>query len=671
MYESFYGLTCEPFSVAADPRFIYLSPNHRQARAHFRHGLRRGAGFLLLSGEIGAGKTTVCRLFLQELPEAVDVAFVVNPRLDARALLTRVCEDLRIDLPSGTVDLIDLIHGHLLLAHAAGRRTLIVVDEAQALSFDVLEQLRLLTNLDATGSKLQVFLIGQPELRTQLRDPALEAVSQRVVARYHLAALDEDQTAHYVAHRMQVAGLTGPLPFDDQALKAVHRLTGGVPRRINVLCDQALLAGEATRSWTITQAMLEQVAAAAFDDAAPTAPRDAAAQLSAAPAGSAARLPVTFVQNRTRWPRYFAAAAAGLVIGALLSRDRLSNAITRVAASPLPDALAMRPSSAPGEAADDSGPPSNSTAASAILREASTPAAPPAQAVPTTQTLTAMQAPATQAVPTAQASILTPTASAVPSAPTPLARAIAPILAASVPAATTRTTTSASVDAVFAAGSSDEAPAWRSLAHLWGVKLGPGPACISAALVGLRCFKTTGGPATIRPLGRPGILKLESNDGRVAYVLLVGLTDSTATFRSETGQLSLPLASLAGRWHGEFDTLWRAPPDYRPGETALESGPLALWMNERLALVSGAPAAAKLAGAAAGASAGAAPGTASAAARNGASAAASHDEPLSARVAAFQLAHGLQPDGLPGPLTLMQLNRDSGIEEPAIALAPP
>ena len=240
MYDSFFGLKCEPFSVAADPHFIYMSPVHRQALTHLKYGLRRGAGFILLSGEIGAGKTTVCRLFLRQLPPTDDVAFVVNPRLDARALLTRVCEDLRIDLPVGTVDLIDVIHGHLLLASAHGRRTLIVVDEAQALSPDAMEQLRLLTNLDCSGGKLQVFLIGQPELRTMLQQPSLEALAQRIVARFHLPTLPEQETARYIAHRLNVAGLVGPVPFDDHTLQIVHRLSDRGPRRINVLCDRAL-----------------------------------------------------------------------------------------------------------------------------------------------------------------------------------------------------------------------------------------------------------------------------------------------------------------------------------------------------------------------------------------------------------------------------------------------
>jgi general secretion pathway protein A len=196
MYASFFGLHDEPFSVAPDPRFMYLSDAHREALKHLELGLRGGGGFVLLTGEIGAGKTTVWRAFLEKLPPDVDIATVVNPRLRVDALLARVCEDLGVELPDGPArDPIDALHGHLLLTHAQGRRTLIAVDEAQALSDDVLEQLRLLTNLVTSDRKLvQVLLIGQPELLDTLERPEMEPLAQRVVSRYHLPALPGEES---------------------------------------------------------------------------------------------------------------------------------------------------------------------------------------------------------------------------------------------------------------------------------------------------------------------------------------------------------------------------------------------------------------------------------------------------------------------------------------------
>ncbi|WP_200222432.1 ExeA family protein, partial [Rubrivivax gelatinosus] len=260
--ESFFGLAREPFSIAPDPRFLFPSEQHREALELLNYGLARGASFVLLTGEIGAGKTTVWRTFLEQLPSNVDVASVVNPRLGVDALIARVFEDLRVELPpaDGPVDMIDALHGHLLLAHAQGRRTLIVIDEAQALSHEVLEQLRLLTNLDSSGRKLQVLLIGQPELREMLTRPDLEPLAQRIVVRFHLGALSETQTAAYIEHRLAVAGYEGTMPFDGESLGLVQRFSGGVPRRINVLCDRALAVAAQTGTRRIGREILERAA---------------------------------------------------------------------------------------------------------------------------------------------------------------------------------------------------------------------------------------------------------------------------------------------------------------------------------------------------------------------------------------------------------------------------
>jgi general secretion pathway protein A len=334
MYESYFGLHTEPFSVAPDPRFMYLSDVHREALKHLEIGLRGGAGFVLLTGEIGAGKTTVWRSFLEQLPPNFDVATVVNPKLGVEALLARVCEDLRVELPEGPVrDPIDALHGHLLLVHAQGRRTLIAVDEAQALSDEVLEQLRLLTNLVTSDRKLvQVLLIGQPELLDMLARPALEPVAQRVVARYHLPALPADETRRYVAHRLAVAGAGGPLPFDDAALARIHELCGGVPRRINVLCDRALLAAFEARASRVNPALVDKAATAVF--ARPVRAKAApAAQVPPPPPAASRPLPL--------WAIAGGALALGLMLSpwlrSWLAGPQAAPVVAAVAPAPAPD----------------------------------------------------------------------------------------------------------------------------------------------------------------------------------------------------------------------------------------------------------------------------------------------------------------------------------------------
>lgn len=248
MYAPYFGLDKEPFSIAPDPRFLFMSEQHREALAHLLYGLSGSGGFVLLTGEIGAGKTTVCRCFLEQVPAQCAVAYVFNPKLTAIELLQTVGHEFGIAPPADSGSLkahVDALNSFLLQAHAEGRQAVLVIDEAQALQADVLEQLRLLTNLETAERKLlQIVLIGQPELRGMLARPDLEQLAQRVIARYHLGPLNLQETQAYIRHRLAIAGPAGPnaaLPFDKPALARIHRLSGGVPRRINLLADRALL----------------------------------------------------------------------------------------------------------------------------------------------------------------------------------------------------------------------------------------------------------------------------------------------------------------------------------------------------------------------------------------------------------------------------------------------
>lgn len=269
MYATFFGLRQAPFSIAPDPHYLFMSERHREALAHLLYGLDGGGGFVLLTGEIGAGKTTVCRCFLEQIPANCNVAYIFNPKLTVHELLQAICDEFHVAVPAGALtvkDYVDPLNAFLLAQHAAGRNNVLIIDEAQNLSADVLEQLRLLTNLETAESKLlQVVLIGQPELRDMLARPELEQLAQRVIARFHLGALSEAETAQYIRHRLTVAGLTGALPFDGRALRLIHQLTRGVPRRINLLCDRALLGGYAGGQAQVGAAIVRQAAAEVFD----------------------------------------------------------------------------------------------------------------------------------------------------------------------------------------------------------------------------------------------------------------------------------------------------------------------------------------------------------------------------------------------------------------------
>jgi general secretion pathway protein A len=292
MYVQHFGLKQAPFSIAPDPRYLFMSERHREALAHLLYGVRGEGGFVVLTGEIGAGKTTVCRCFLEQIPERCSVAYIFNPKLTVEELLKTVCAEFHIpcrhDGPGvATVkDYVDALNDHLLRTHAAGQNSVLIIDEAQNLSADVLEQLRLLTNLETTERKLlQIVLIGQPELRALLARPEMQQLAQRVIARYHLEALSERETAQYVGHRMAIAGLTGVVPFDRRALRRVFRHSRGVPRRINLLCDRALLGAYAQGRTRVGADTVDAAAKEVFDDPALRAENRRAAPSRAAWAG--------------------------------------------------------------------------------------------------------------------------------------------------------------------------------------------------------------------------------------------------------------------------------------------------------------------------------------------------------------------------------------------------
>jgi general secretion pathway protein A len=270
MYNNYFSLTQAPFSIAPDPRYLFMSERHREALAHLLYGIDSGGGFVLLTGEIGAGKTTVCRCFIEQVPENCRLAYIFNPRLTVEELLLSVCDEFAIALPpasaaAGAKVYVDAINRYLLDAHARGLNNVLVIDEAQNLSAEVLEQLRLLTNLETNERKLlQIILIGQPELREMIARPELEQLAQRVIARYHLGPLSESETGAYIAHRLAVAGIGGPTPIPNSLTSLVHRLTHGVPRRINLLCDRALLGAYVENSREVTRPILRRAAAEVF-----------------------------------------------------------------------------------------------------------------------------------------------------------------------------------------------------------------------------------------------------------------------------------------------------------------------------------------------------------------------------------------------------------------------
>ncbi len=270
MYQHYFGLAEAPFSIAPDPRYLYLSQRHQEALAHLLYGVSGDGGFVLLTGEVGAGKTTVCRCLLQQIPASCDVAYIFNPKLTVEELLSTICVEFGIAYPAGNASIkvfVDCINAYLLDAHARGRHTVLIIDEAQNLSAEVLEQMRLLTNLETNERKLlQIILLGQPELALMLERPELRQLSQRIVARYHLGPLTRAEVAAYVRHRLEISGAQRPL-FPARLMGRLYRLSGGVPRVINVLCDRSLLGTYVQGKERVDRTTLAQAAREVFHQA--------------------------------------------------------------------------------------------------------------------------------------------------------------------------------------------------------------------------------------------------------------------------------------------------------------------------------------------------------------------------------------------------------------------
>ncbi len=264
MYQRFFGLNEKPFAITPDPRYLYLSERHAEALAHLLYGINESGGFIQLTGEVGTGKTTVVRTLLSRVPHHADVAVILNPRVTPVEFLLTICEELGLDINDADRDsvkqMVDALNRRLLSAHAEGRRVIVIVEEAQNLTAEVLEQVRLLTNLETPTQKLlQIILIGQPELRELLDRNELRQLAQRITGRYHLEPLSPEETQGYVRHRLRVAGAPEEI-FTPTALTEVHRLATGIPRVINVVCDRALLGAYNRETRKVTAALVRLAA---------------------------------------------------------------------------------------------------------------------------------------------------------------------------------------------------------------------------------------------------------------------------------------------------------------------------------------------------------------------------------------------------------------------------
>jgi general secretion pathway protein A len=509
LYCAYFRLEETPFSISPDPRFVYLSERHKEALGHLLYGLGEGGGFVQLTGEVGTGKTTICRTLLCQLPDNVDVGLIFNPKLSVPELLQSICEELRVELPddiTSTKVFVDRLYHHLLDAHAAGRRTILIIDEAQNLSSEVLEQIRLLTNLETDDHKLlQVFLIGQPELRTVLARNDLRQLAQRITARYHLEPLNRAETSEYIEHRLSVAGCRYKV-FSDGARRKVFKLTGGVPRLINALCDRALLGAFSVGSERIDSKII--------------------ARANRELQGVSGEWPMV----RTR----FVAIAAALGCMSLLVMLAFYSGLLSL----IPFAGAAR--SMTMSSVESGVAPPESDSKSTVMPESIT--APEVRAANTTALPERL--PESGGGELGSTSSL-PASSALPS-PRPELEAPA-----------TRT-----LHEIIDAAASDNGPAAsQRLLALWGIgqPVSDEELCQRAIDEGLACLNSAGSWSKLRGFDLPALLSLRSTSGETIQALLVELAGQGATLYVGDQRRHFRLHEVDRHWTGDFVVLWKPP----------------------------------------------------------------------------------------------------------------
>lgn len=535
MYRQFFGFHHRPFSITPDPRFLYMSARHREALAHLLYGVGESGGFVQLTGEVGTGKTTVCRCLLEKAPDDVAVALILNPKLDALELLASVCDELRVGYPrdASAKELVDRLNAHLLDAHGRGRRTVLVIDEAQNLSVEVLEQVRLLTNLETAQDKLlQVILIGQPELKRVLQRSDLRQLAQRITARYHLEPLSLSQTRDYIRHRLRVAGAGGHL-FTDGALREVHVRARGIPRLINVICDRALLGAYAQDRERVNRRTVRLAAREVLGRPPRHAPTPGwAAWLAGSLALVLAAVAWSVFAPYSKDPGRYALTAPA-ARGA--ARDKAITAAK--AAEPIHPMQTPKAARRPTE---------DTAAGSALLG--------PDQAI-----TTAKAAEPIHRLQSARAKGRQP--SEEPAAPRVL---LGPLLAN--------------------AGTGVRQQAWQAMFGLWGLRLPPGQQatpCRAASAHGLRCLTEAGSWKTLRNIDRPVILELVTRDGRRVPVLLRHLRGDIARVSIGSHAYTLPVGALQNRWYGDYTVLWRPPAAFTVLQAG-DRGPGVRWLRIQL-----------------------------------------------------------------------------------------
>ena len=529
MYNAYFGFKESPFSIAPDPRYLFMTDQHREALAHLVYGLNSEGGCILLTGEVGTGKTTVCRCLLEQIPAQSNIALVFNPKVTATELLETICDELGIEYPQGENSVkayIDRINAFLLQANAAGQKTVLIIDEAQNMDHTVLEQLRLLTNLETNQRKLlQIIILGQPELLEILSHENMRQLAQRITARFHLNPLSRNDLKAYISHRLAVAGSNIQL-FDEKVIKRLYQLSNGIPRIINIICDRALLGAYVENKIRVDLQTLNNAAREVFGEQKHK------------------------VSKKRRWPVYAALAAS------------LAAAVAAVlfVLQPAPPKLIVAETAVP-----ETRPQPDSAISETVQADEEV-------------TVAVMDTPAAEITTESDSSdIETATTQEF-------------VETAVIEEDNATATALDFYELVFTDTAKSKIQAYADLFDVWNKQYDPaknGSACSHAVINGLSCLHRQGNLRSLAILNRPAVLKLYDQEHKAGYAILTYLKDGEATLRKGSRVVNVSTDILNQYWLGEYTLLWQKPPYYQAAIQPGSRGPLVQWLDQQLVRIYG------------------------------------------------------------------------------------
>ncbi len=620
MYLEHFGLNELPFTIAPNPRYLYLTHQHQEALAHLSYGLGSAGGVILLTGEVGTGKTTISRKLLENVPEHIEIAWIVSPRLSVEELLASICDELSIFYPADHSSIkmfTDLINAYLIKAHGHGRNVVVMIDEAQNLSPDVLEQLRLLTNLETNERKLlQIILLGQPELKEMLDRSDLRQLAQRITARYHLHPLSKEESSEYIRHRLAVAGCNRPV-FSSKAIQRLFHFSHGTPRLINLLCDRALLGVYSRNETIVNPEHVQQASQEVLGEDVETAPEQ---RFFLPFAISFIMIAGMGMSINAIWPwlaeKYNARpgiVAAALTNQSISNQAIVNNAIPKrsISEQPVPDAGAepkyqkniesgnsqtVLQSNSDKELAGEY-PSIDSVAKGMQPPEKTTALVPEAIVIDTTQDVADTEVAHEEKLDTGVPVGLFP---------------------------------DNPWDVIEKTGT--KALAFHTLAEMWhtGISDEGGALCDQLRDKKLLCLQQRTNLWLLREHNRPAMFQVSGIDGDDHYAVIRSIERDQLVIQLDQQYWNISFGELEQHWKGQFTLLWVKPPGYTTRIQPGDSGPIVQWLAQQMDHLQGEMIPTQ--------------------------AFKSMNAMLSERLKSFQQSEGLPSDGIVGPLTLIRIN---------------